>query len=157
MIRSRRVCARMTGLSIEEIGMKATTVSSSEIMATGRMDAGFHILRERHKKEAERLKGLMGEKEAIELLSNQKAFPAEALRALAPLAKGSDKERPDSIRKAIEEYPHLALAVLMESAPSILERRAQELREEADTLASAAGKLASMKEETAAPAKKPRR
>ncbi len=120
--------------------MGSGSARAKDFGAEGRWDAQFHLFLQRHEKKAKELEGRIGSAEAVELLLDDGAIPLEAKRALAPLVRGADDRR-ESLERAIREYPHLALAAVLESAPGHLERLRRESLERARALGAGLRRL----------------
>lgn len=104
--------------------MESTIVSSCDVRRYGRMDAGFHIARVRCQDAVSRLEVRYGADEAVALLDG---FGVEDLRALSPLLRGQRRLTTAGAAAAIREYPHLALALVMENLDGEIGSRVAEL------------------------------
>ena len=102
--------------------MKTGIVRFSEL--GNRMDAGFHLLRQEHDARAAQIADTMSFEDAtskaIEILE---AMPADLRRVIDPLVRTGSARSPDihDQKRAVAEYPYLALAVLEKSADAVIE------------------------------------
>lgn len=102
--------------------MKCAVIMSSEL--GNRWDAGFHLIRVEHKNLTETLKRQFPEPEEAETRAKRMAesMTTAELQALGPLTRGSHgNPSREKLMAAIQEYPHLSLAILMKKGREALE------------------------------------
>ncbi len=103
--------------------MKSAIIMSSQLHQHNRWDVGFHLLYDEYADRAQALSAVLSEEAAVALLSDE-TVPAEALALLAPLTRvtqGTPKR--EQLLSAARAYPFIALALLKDKAPALLERR----------------------------------
>ena len=106
---------RMTGF---------TAIRSSDVAKYGRMDAGFHMARSRVATLTAHLETQHTADEAITLMQG---LEADALQPLAPLLRGTQRVTAVTAAKAMEDYPHIALALIQESIHASIEAKSAEI------------------------------
>lgn len=129
--------------------MKYGVVMASEL--GNRWDAGFHLLNQQYKEVAATLEknlggGAKAKTAALEVLHDELAFPVSALKEIQPLCRGGNPSyyRMETYRKAMDEYPFLCLAILMDTAPDKLKQRRDELETSISKLDAASAKLSQL-------------
>ena len=98
------------------------TVMASDLTKYDRMDAGFHLLRQKMENQAARIEAIMDRSEVLELALDMLAkVPAEFRRKIDPLVRGSTNRAPDieAQKRAVTEYPYIALAIFEDNAGAI--------------------------------------
>lgn len=107
-----------------------TIIKSSEL--GDRMDAGFHILRKKHEKEAAGIEAKMYRSDAISLaVETLDKAPLKYRRDINPLVRSGQNRAPDfqAQERAVREYPYLALAIFKASAPDITAHYEEEAKQ----------------------------
>jgi HAMP domain-containing protein len=107
--------------------MKIAIVKASELAKENRWDASFHVANAHHAESVTKLKAKLSVKEALDIVSDKELFDMPVLGVLRPLLRGaqSNPGRREFLAAA-KEYPYLALALLLEAAPSVLEKKLTE-------------------------------
>lgn len=121
--------------------MKVGMISSKDLFAENRMDAGFHLIKKSLVEDGSlaRAQESFSTEEAKSILAS---IPHAVLkRATEDLVRGSAGA--GSIERAIEEYPHMALAIAFrdEEAAELIARQAEELNRKAEIVKQAAERL----------------
>jgi hypothetical protein len=124
--------------------MKCGIVMSSALSEHNRWDAGFHLLNEQYKSKAAALAKALSAEEAVAILTDESVFPTRLLQALGPLCRGnghSSRGWRAPLIKAIKEYPHLALAIVSESAEAQIQEQQADLANRAAALQRVSARL----------------
>ena len=95
--------------------MRHAIVPMSELVASGRWDAGYHVLRANHRERAEQLAATIPPEVATQRLL---ALNPSALRALMPLSRRRNPTVSEAHDLARKE-PHLALAIVESSLAAV--------------------------------------
>lgn len=88
--------------------MKVAILPSSEVFASGRWDANFHVLSNTLRDKVIELRQSIDDDRALEMLAELRTSD---LRCLAPLTRTRKMDR-DQLLSAAVEFPHLALAIV---------------------------------------------
>lgn len=123
--------------------MKVGVIMSSELVKAGRWDAGFHLLNQEYRGAAASLEEVVDRDEAIQMLSDADLFPTSVLLKLSPLCRGTIHGNPgrEQLLKAVAEYPHLALAVVLNEAEGAIQAQQAALKAKQDKLAATYARL----------------
>ena len=119
--------------------MKFAIISSNDL--GNRWDASFHIIRTEYQDRASELALGLSEAEALEMLSDENAFPLEMLHSFDALCRGGNKPDRTALLKAAKEYPHLALAIASENAKIALKKQQEALLSKVDAIKLVESKL----------------
>jgi len=102
--------------------MKHAVVSSSQVFASGRMDAGFHVAYAEVKHRVSRVAAAMSADEARDVVARLELSDLEALR---PLARGQVASwNRDTVDRIMEEYPLVAMAMLQDGFEASIRKKA---------------------------------
>lgn len=146
--------------------MKIAIVSSSKVFASGRWDAGFHILVQQHEAQANEIKAAMmkafedkPESEALKLAAKQctdllDRMPTGVLAEIAELSSGQKTESRQSLTMALMEYPFLAMAIVKASGK--LEAFQAEKQKEASDASELVEQMTKLNSPAKAPSKSPK-
>ena len=133
--------------------MKYGIINSSDL--GDRWDAGFHLLRTEHKERSEQISQQMPLEEAREkALEIFESLPLQFRKSIDRLTRtGSSSGNPnaESQRKAVAEYPYIALAVFEAQKTEILadlEAQAAEIEAKAAAVRAVAQQLGATLPET---------
>lgn len=105
--------------------MKHAIIKFSEL--GNRWDAGFHLIRKEYEDRAKAVQAAMSKEEILDLLSSEDAFPNETLMELSPLTRGQQTPNRTLLLKAAEEYPFLAMAIMLDKSEALIMERQAEL------------------------------
>lgn len=123
--------------------MRVGTVSFKDVVAAGRMDAGFHLTRKSLIEDGSlaRAEAAYTAEEALAIL---KSLPSDMIkRVTEDLVRGAGVGY--GVERALEEYPHMALALAFrdEEADRVIAQKAAELQAKAEALAKVGSTLRS--------------
>lgn len=122
--------------------MKYAIISSADIFSSNRWDAGFHLINKEYSEQVKSLSKKISKEDVITLLSDEKAFPNSVMKFIEPLTRGnSDKFNRDQLLKAVQEYPHLALAIIQDKGASQMREIEVDLAHQAKKIADARTRL----------------
>jgi len=109
-------------------------VMASDVSRYGRMDAGFHIARVRTEDATEALKERYDAAQVVEMLGK---VDNQTLAAVKPLLRGGSMPRApkrEELLRAVEEYPHIALALVREAGQANMDRIRNEIADREQAL-----------------------
>ena len=123
--------------------MRVGIISSKDVFSAGRLDAGFHLTRKSLIEDGSlaRAEKAYSSDEALAIL---KSLPCDMLnRVTQDLVRGAGGGY--SVERALEEYPHMALALAFrdEKADRVIAEKAAELQAKAEQLAKVGSALRS--------------
>lgn len=123
--------------------MKVGVIMSSELAKAGRWDAGFHLLNQEYKDAAAALAEVVDQAEAVQMLSDSDLFPTSVLLKLSPLCRGTvhGNAAREQLLKAVAEYPHLSLAIVLKEAEGSIREQQDALKVKQDKLAATHARL----------------
>ena len=123
-------------------------VSMTDVAKSGRMDPGFHIAAQRVGAEVAALEGAMDAGAAQETAHKLASImePQHLRQVLEPIRRGEGDRSLDEkeLGRLTKAYPHLALALLLESAPitrDALLAQSNAIQVKQDTLGEIYGKM----------------
>lgn len=120
---------------------KFAVVSAASLVSSGRWDAGFHVLNDHYAERVATLVDAVPVEKAIELVT---ALAEKDLEPLEALTRGQGPAmRRETILRAIQAYPHLALAVV-EAHLGNAKARADEVVSRAERYRGELGRIESL-------------
>lgn len=100
--------------------MKIAVIKRSDLVREGRWDAGFHIAFQEVKERVAALRGALAPEEAIARLA---ILSLSDKQPLLVLARGTNRHlNSATIAKIVDEYPHLALAIIEKNLQPAIDR-----------------------------------